>query len=368
MNPFRRQSHQSLIEPTGDLSTLSDSPRNNSRQYSSETAEMPLIKTIVSGSVQMIELPAGTTRIGRALSCELNLPSPIVSKLHAVIECQRGTCILKNESSKGTIVNGVRLCGETPLKHGDHIQIGLDVLVFHQSHDADLSLSSALVPIREGAPHDPDDSLARIKGEQNDSLSSQNVRDTFRNFKDKICGRLRLRDHASASLASTDSVRKLSQALRLTELLRCSKHTERVPATVSLLFEFFPQATQIVLARAVEPRSGRVHVCWSQNRVGDELATTCEEVLSVSLQKQECLLLVDQWRELPGEKPRLSTMGRISMMTAPILSSDETPDGILQLLGAVPGKEFLICDLERLAILAQLLTIVMPLGCPQAGL
>jgi hypothetical protein len=329
---------------------------------------MPMLKTIVSGSVQLIELPIGPTRIGRALSCELNLPSPIVSKLHAVIDCRQGVCTLKNESSKGTIVNGVRLCGETHLNHGDHIQIGLDVLVFHQSQDSDLSQSSEFPPRIQGHPPDPDDSISHKKNALSESLSSQNVANAFRNFKDKICGRIRPRDQSAASLAATDSVRKLSQALRLNELLRSIAPGKRVPAIVSLLFEFFPQATQIVLAQASKPQPVRLQVCWSEDRVGTEAATICDEVLDVSLQKQECLLLVDQWREVPDEKPRLSTMGRISMMTAPIYSRDETPDGILQLVGAVPGEEFRISDLERLAILAQLLTIVMPLGCPQSRL
>lgn len=329
---------------------------------------MPLLKTIVSGSVQLFELPTGPTRIGRALVCEVNLPSPIVSKLHAVIECRRGTCTVKNESSKGTILNGLKLAGETPLQHGDHIQIGLDVIVFYQTHDPDVSQSSSFPPARQVPSLDPDDSISRTKGERSEAVSSQHLAETFRNFKDKICGRVCLQDDVATSLASNDSVRKLSQALRLTELLRLCKSNQRVPAILSLMFEFFPQATQIVFAQAALPLSRTVRVLWSENRVGKESATVCDEVLNASLQKRECLLLVDQWRDMHGEKPRLSTMGRIAMMTAPILSSDKSPDGILQLLGAVPGDEFRISDLERLAILAQLLTIVMPLECPHAVL
>ncbi len=329
---------------------------------------MPLLKTIVSGSVQLFELPTGPTRIGRALVCEVNLLSPIVSKLHAVIECRRGTCTVKNESSKGTILNGLKLVGETPLQHGDHIQIGLDVIVFYQTHDPDVSQSSSFPPARQVPSLDPDDSISRTNGERSEAVSSQHLAETFRNFKDKICGRVFLQDDVATSLASNDSVRKLSQALRLTELLRLCKSNQRVPAILSLMFEFFPQATQIVFAQAAPPRSRTVRVFWSENRVGIEPATVCDEVLNASLQKRECLLLVDQWRDMPGEKPRLSTMGRIAMMTAPILSSDKSPDGILQLLGAVPGDEFRISDLERLAILAQLLTIVMPLECPHAVL
>ena len=326
---------------------------------------MPLLKSIVSGHVQTIELSPGPTRIGRALSCEVNLSSPIVSKLHAVIECEDGNCILKNQSSKGTIVNGVRLAGDTPLKHGDHIQVGLDVLIFHQSADPAISLSSDFTPQRKVLLPDPDDSVSRTKGERNGPVSSQHLANTFRNFKDKICGRIRLRDDANVGLASTDAVRKLSQTLRLTELLRVTTGPERVPAIVSLLLEFFPPATQVVFAQTGVPGSRRIDVVSSENRAEPEPATVCHEVLELSLQKRECLLLVDQWRDIPEEKPRLSTMGRISMMSAPIFSQDKSPDVILQLLAAVPGEEFRISDLERLAILAQLLTIVMPLGCTQ---
>jgi hypothetical protein len=86
----------------------------------------------------------------------------------------------------------------------------------------------------------------------------------------------------------------------------------------------------------------------------------CDDVIMQTARMNKCFLLADQWRQEPGEKPRLSTMGRVSLMSVPIQTVQGNCYAVLQLISGDPGPEFDVSDLERLAILAQLLAIVVP--------
>lgn len=319
---------------------------------------MARLKKIINGSVQLIELPTGVTRIGRSGFCDLKLQSPIVSKLHASIECGTEFCTLTNESSRGTLINGRKIRVASRLNNGDQIQIGLDVLIFLQSNEE--IVSSTFDDRNIGSPEidDPDQSIRHMSAQAGNSLGAVVVEGAFRGYREKICGQISLRDLSISALAATNSVRKLSQMLRLTEVLQTCTIADRQQAVFDLLFQFFPQATQFVFA-AIEPAgSGEFRVAAMECRDGSKSAFMCDEVIDHVARRHDCLLLVDQWREAPSEKPRLSTMGRISMMGVPLLGSKGASCGVIQALGGIPGAEFQMSDLERLAILAQLLTIV----------
>lgn len=319
---------------------------------------MARLKKNINGSEQLIELPPGVTRIGRSGFCDLKLQSPIVSKLHALIECGTDFCTLTNESSRGTLINGQKISIASRLHHGDQIQIGLDVLIFLQSNEEIVSSTSADRNPGFPAVDDPDESIRHMSAQAGNALGAVVVEGAFKGYREKICGQISLRDQSISTLAATNSVRKLSQMLRLTEILQTCTIAIRQQAVFELLFQFFPQATQFIFA-AIEPGgSGEFRVSAMECRDGCKSAFICEEVIDHVARKQECLLLVDQWREAPSEKPRLSTMGRISMMGVPLLGSNSASCGVIQALGGIPGAEFQMSDLERLAILAQLLTIV----------
>ncbi len=62
---------------------------------------------------------------GRTVECDLYLPSPGVSRKHAIFLARKGVCGLKDlDSSNGTFLNGRRLTHSVRLKDGDVIQIG----------------------------------------------------------------------------------------------------------------------------------------------------------------------------------------------------------------------------------------------------
>jgi hypothetical protein len=78
-------------------------------------------------------IPIGRrARIGRQADNDLVLTDPGVSRHHAEITSERGTCTLRDlGSTNGTLVNGTRV-SEHALRDGDRIQIGSSVVEFRR--------------------------------------------------------------------------------------------------------------------------------------------------------------------------------------------------------------------------------------------
>ncbi len=70
-------------------------------------------------------------RLGRDPGCDLVLDDPSASHQHARIDLVGGQAsVIDLESSNGTWVNGQRISGPHPLKHGDHLQVGDTLFTF----------------------------------------------------------------------------------------------------------------------------------------------------------------------------------------------------------------------------------------------
>ena len=322
-----------------------------------ETHGMAFLKRTNNESVQVIPLPDGTTTIGRSRQCDLNLRSPVVSKIHAVIECCSGSCTLRNESSKGTIINGDKLQGTRQLMPGDQIRIGWENLTYFDASPPAIDGDSDRSPRPAGRPSDPDDSISHKTARPGRSIRVESAACIA---EDKVRGEISLRDQSIASLATTDSVRKLSQLLRLSKIIRSRGEPNQVEVAVVALYQFFPQASQIVLAVETVPRFQAFSVSFAHGREASSPAMVCDDVIMQTAKMNKCFLLADQWRNEPGEKPRLSTMGRVSMMSVPIQTVQGNCYAVLQMISGDQGSEFDMSDLERLVILAQLLAIVVP--------
>jgi adenylate cyclase len=79
---------------------------------------------------QAIELGA-VQGIGRHPASAIQLLDTIVSKEHAVLEQQAHTMVLRDLGSmNGTYINGARMSGTQPLRHGDEIRMGNTVMRF----------------------------------------------------------------------------------------------------------------------------------------------------------------------------------------------------------------------------------------------
>ena len=70
------------------------------------------------------------TLIGRAPTCDLQIPDDSMSREHAVVLCVGGDATLEDlQSTNGGRVNGKRV-RSSELAHGDEIEIGQTKMVF----------------------------------------------------------------------------------------------------------------------------------------------------------------------------------------------------------------------------------------------
>lgn len=97
-----------------------------------------------------------TLTIGRGAENDVTLPSPAVSRDHALLTFRDGRWYVEDRGSyNGTFLNGTRVNPGTPLplRHADRIEIGGESLLFSwpaQARDPDLT-----EPLGEVAPKDP---------------------------------------------------------------------------------------------------------------------------------------------------------------------------------------------------------------------
>ena len=84
------------------------------------------LKVLVGNNVgQVLKVPGPKFFIGRAEDCHLRPGSDLVSRHHCVLMVDGQTVSLRDFGSKnGTLVNGVRIIGETTLNNGDNIKVG----------------------------------------------------------------------------------------------------------------------------------------------------------------------------------------------------------------------------------------------------
>ncbi len=79
---------------------------------------------------ELFEITSAETLIGRAPSCDLQIPDESMSREHAVVLTDEGTHVLEDlQSTNGIKVNGKRV-RTVELSHGDEIEIGQTRLVF----------------------------------------------------------------------------------------------------------------------------------------------------------------------------------------------------------------------------------------------
>ncbi|MDO8302991.1 MAG: FHA domain-containing protein [Sedimentisphaerales bacterium] len=91
-------------------------------------ASLVLVKK--DGNRKNFPLATGITLMGRYPNCDLCIPLQEISRRHCQINIHNGLFSLRDlGSSNGTFVNSERI-KETPLRPGDHIQVGQITFIF----------------------------------------------------------------------------------------------------------------------------------------------------------------------------------------------------------------------------------------------
>jgi predicted component of type VI protein secretion system len=90
--------------------------------------------------LQEVDLPLGTTTIGRTFDCNLTLDDPLVSRCHARIVVGSDRAIIHDLASRnGVAINGLRVVDGTTLRDGDCLRIGSQQLIFCEVDTAALA-------------------------------------------------------------------------------------------------------------------------------------------------------------------------------------------------------------------------------------
>jgi len=114
-----------------DPSERAPAPRARARAEPEPEGEPVLLLLDNDQPVRTIEI-GRRVRIGRQADNDLVVTDPGVSRHHAEVTNERGTCTLRDlGSTNGTLVNGTRV-GEHALRDGDRIQIGSSVVEFRR--------------------------------------------------------------------------------------------------------------------------------------------------------------------------------------------------------------------------------------------
>lgn len=92
-----------------------------------------------SGSARLVNaadgdvfyLSGGETSIGRRKNCDIVLNYPTVSRVHAVVFCEKSGWYITNiRSASGVTVNGKKIDKKEPIRTGDRITLGGVSLIF----------------------------------------------------------------------------------------------------------------------------------------------------------------------------------------------------------------------------------------------
>ena len=102
------------------------------RERPAETDGQPCL-VLLDGDQPVRTIPVGRrVRLGRQADNDLVVTDPGVSRHHAEVTNERGTCTLRDlGSTNGTVVNGARV-REHALRDGDRIQLGSSVVEFRR--------------------------------------------------------------------------------------------------------------------------------------------------------------------------------------------------------------------------------------------
>jgi DNA-binding NtrC family response regulator len=122
------------------------------------------------------------TALGRATECDVTLPDPALSRVHAVVERRGEGYLLLDRSGHGTRLGG-RAVHEAPLQDGAELSLGAWRALFRAEPvgDGDATCAaSGLTRVRSGAPAGPLPPAARIRvreaaGERVESLPLDGV-------------------------------------------------------------------------------------------------------------------------------------------------------------------------------------------------
>ena len=162
-----------------------------------------------------------------------------------------------------------------------------------------------------------------------------------------------------ASWSYTDSTRKISHVLRLTQAIIAFHEHQRINDVLQVLLDLYSAASHALIAIRDESVEDLRIIAAVSRQDGDEVFL-CHPLVRRSVTACEGLLVTDHWRNNPNAKPKLTELNRQSLLCVPIPGLDRSCHGVIQLQANNPGRPFSESDLERLAVLSHVLGATLP--------
>ena len=312
---------------------------------------MPFLQKMVRGKAKdVVRLPHGTIRVGRAEGNDVLLTAAAASKLHASIQCSETHTEVKDlDSRNGTLVNGIRIRNSKRLRHRDILEFaGATYVYLETDPEADDDSSGSSYEVGRNAlklmtplpdDDDPEQSIRRKIVRTGDVVSPEELVEHPGIEGPRVVASLDLHDLPLGTWSGADSTRKLSHVVRLSQAIIDSPAADRMDFVLQKLLELFSAASHALIAIDEESSDGFRIIATNSREDGDAVFL-CHPLVRRSVSACEGLLVTDHWRKDPNEKPKISDLSRQSLLCMPIPGPDKTCQGVIQMQANDPRRPF----------------------------
>lgn len=317
----------------------------------------------------LFKLATPSTVVGRDDNCDLTITSPAVSRFHARIFQEQSRYFVEDlKSRNGTSLNGRRISAKEVLHDGDLIDFSTNRFVFYSQTSLDEATgqwTGRKEPVRiSGDQSDSDASIRHAPVRAGDTVPSSASEEIRLGGvrQARISAAIRVSGAHVNPLVAADASRKLLQVLQLVQALRRTiSVSDALAIGLDKLFTCFPGIDRIAIVQGAHGTADH-RVLAAAGRQPDEVIHLCYPLISQCMHLSEALLYVDQWRNDNEQQPRLSELSTRHVLVAPLTAGDHSVVGAIQMDADGGDRTPDTSDLERLAVLAQVLSFSLELA------
>lgn len=284
------------------------------------------------------ELTVQKSVIGRSSDCNVSLDVAAVSRRHAMVLLETGQYFLEDLGSRnGTLLNGQKIGGKTPLRDGDRIVVCDQEFSFH--HDSNPPVS----PLFGGSDPGTGSTLTQLVPDD-DEKEPASVMATL-----ELGG-----GSASWSLSAKPEVKLMALLEITTNLGKAISVEEILPKVLDSLFKIFTQADRGFIVMRPKPDAPIAVVEEKARKAAlEEKMRISRTIVEQAMNSQQAILSADAASdERFGMAQSIAEFQIRSMICAPMINSDGESIGVIQIDTLNQRSRFTDEDLEVLAAVA----------------
>ena len=296
---------------------------------------------LLDGQATTIELSSDETLLGRDPKCTLEIKSGMVSRRHARVFKNADEFLVEDMGSgNGTFVNGSKIEGPKPIKHGDRIKLGPVLLRFENNLGGDVRP----VPATRPAPSKLTSARNEIGETFNVEVDDDDDESTRMTGRATGFGNLEVKPEA-----------KLKGVLEISKALAGTANIDSLlPKILDTLFNIFPHADRGCVLLKDEITSKMIPRAMKHRRAGDdETVKLSRTILKKVLEEKTGILSSDASNDSRFEASEsIANLTIRSMMCVPMLSTEGHPMGVINIDTQNPFNQFQPDDLDLLMAVA----------------